>query len=235
LIGEPTERLGDMNDAPPPISRRGFWAVLASTAGVFIAISVWQLLSKASTEHTMSNAGFVVLLGMEAAMAAVWVPWLRRRGWTLGCVTAPAAPRDFLHGTALVLLSYTFYIGTFMAAAIVVPAFARDAAGRRFGGQVSWGFVLAVSVLNPVFEEFLYLGFVANVLRTQGSLLAVSASTVVRILVHLYQGPLALISNLPIGLLLGAYYAQTRRIWPAVVAHAIMDLLAFSALAHALS
>ena len=87
-------------------------------------------------------------------------------------------------------------------------------------------------MLTDPAEEFLSLGFVPNALREEGVAVAFSASVIVRVLVHLYQGPLGIISNVPFGAVLAAYYLATGRIWPAVLAHSAMDLIALTRFAH---
>ena len=44
-------------------------------------------------------------------------------------------------------------------------------------------------------------------------------------LVHAYQGPMAVIGILPLGLVFTYYFARSRRLWPAVVAHMIFDTI----------
>jgi membrane protease YdiL (CAAX protease family) len=51
-----------------------------------------------------------------------------------------------------------------------------------------------------------------------------------RVLVHLYQGRLALIAILPLGVVFTWYYVRTKRLWPVVVAHVVVDALALSSL-----
>ena len=83
-----------------------------------------------------------------------------------------------------------------------------------------------VLLVNPLAEELLYLGFVATALCPRSKVLAASVSVVVRLSVHLYQGPLALVSIPPSGYLFGSYYLDQRRIWPVVIAHGLLDLVA---------
>jgi membrane protease YdiL (CAAX protease family) len=56
-------------------------------------------------------------------------------------------------------------------------------------------------------------------------------SAALRLLAHGYQGPLALVTVLPVGILFTLYYARTWRIWPVIVAHAFQDTLALTMLA----
>ena len=47
-----------------------------------------------------------------------------------------------------------------------------------------------------------------------------------RLAIHLYQGAIGVVSVLPIGILFAVYYLRTGKLWPVVVAHAAMDLVA---------
>jgi membrane protease YdiL (CAAX protease family) len=84
-----------------------------------------------------------------------------------------------------------------------------------------------------VFEELLWLGLGLAAFRRLGIVPAAAVSVGLRLLAHAYQGPLALVTVLPIGVLFTAYYIRTRRLWPIVVAHAFQDTLALSLLARA--
>ena len=64
-------------------------------------------------------------------------------------------------------------------------------------------------------------------MSAQGAALDITASTLLRFLYHLYQGPLASISILPLGLLFGAVFWRWRSVWPLIVAHTIANLLSF--------
>jgi membrane protease YdiL (CAAX protease family) len=214
----------------PELSPQLFWVVVSSTAGLFIAFSLVRLLLEKRTENVMTDWRLLGVLSLESIMALFWVPYLARRGWTMRHVTHRAAPRDLVVGAGLAVAAYLAYWLLFTTAAAAIPDYARTASDMRIGGSVSPWVVLLVSVANLVAEEFLYLGFVANALRKQGLGIALSASVVARVLVHLYQGPMALLASLPIGVTLAAYYLVSSRIWPAVVAHGIMDLIALSRL-----
>jgi membrane protease YdiL (CAAX protease family) len=145
-------------------------------------------------------------------------------------VSHPGATHDILVGASIALYAYLAYWLAFMLVAVIAPQYARAASGIYIGGSISPGVAILASVANPVAEEFLYLGFVANALRKEGVGVALSVSVLLRVLVHLYQGPLAFVTNIPVGAVLAIYYLQTRRIWPAVVAHGFLDLVALSQL-----
>lgn len=52
-------------------------------------------------------------------------------------------------------------------------------------------------------------------------------SALIRGTYHLYQGFGGGIGNVAMGLILGVVYARTRRVMPLVVAHTILDVVAF--------
>ena len=55
------------------------------------------------------------------------------------------------------------------------------------------------------------------------------ASAVVRASYHLYQGFGPFIGNVLMGLLFGWFYTRTRRVMPLVIAHFLLDAVAFLA------
>lgn len=57
---------------------------------------------------------------------------------------------------------------------------------------------------------------------------AVNVSAVIRLSYHLYQGVVGVLAVVPLGLLFGIWFARTRRLWPLIVAHAILDFVAFA-------
>ena len=87
--------------------------------------------------------------------------------------------------------------------------------------------MLAISLVNPLYEELLVSGYVMTAVQERGGTsLAINLSLAVRLLYHLYQGPQAAISIIPIGLSFAFYYAWSGRLWPLVVAHAGLDFFA---------
>jgi membrane protease YdiL (CAAX protease family) len=86
--------------------------------------------------------------------------------------------------------------------------------------------VIAVGLINPLFEEVFVCGYVMTALHRKESLwLALNVSVAIRLLYHLYQGPLGVLSINPFGLVAGFWYARTGRLWPVIVAHSIIDVV----------
>ncbi len=89
--------------------------------------------------------------------------------------------------------------------------------------------VLALSIINPLFEELIVLGYVVQSMRQRfGLTTAINVSVAIRLLYHLYQGPLAVIPIALFGVLVTIVYVRLGRLWPVVVAHAVLDFAGLS-------
>jgi len=131
--------------------------------------------------------------------------------------------------------------GVGLVAAIGIPGLALYAGGRALGlfvavdpgglGQYWW--TLPVLVLSAaraaVQEEFVVLGYLFARLRQLGwgTWPIIVATSVLRASYHLYQGPGAFVGNLLMGLLFGFLFARSRRLLPFLVAHFLIDAVAF--------
>jgi membrane protease YdiL (CAAX protease family) len=80
-------------------------------------------------------------------------------------------------------------------------------------------------VVNGFFEEIFVAGYVITALTQVRSMwLAINVSTVIRLLYHLYQGPLGVLYVVPLGLVSGYVFARTRQLWPLILAHILIDI-----------
>jgi membrane protease YdiL (CAAX protease family) len=90
--------------------------------------------------------------------------------------------------------------------------------------------VLVLSALqNAVLEEVLVAGYLLHRLRQLGwgDGRALVLSAVLRGSYHLYQGLGGFAGNLVMGLVFGRLYQRWGRVGPLVVAHTLMDTVAF--------
>lgn len=89
--------------------------------------------------------------------------------------------------------------------------------------------LIAAAAGNAWAEEVLVVGYLISRLRQLGfrenSSLLVAA--VLRGSYHLYQGFGGFVGNLIMGLVFGRVWQRTNRIWPLVVAHTLLDVVAF--------
>lgn len=91
--------------------------------------------------------------------------------------------------------------------------------------NVSLPAVLLVSVVNGAYEEVFLLGYLMRGLRRYGASTVLGITLLVRLLYHMYQGPLGALSVLVFGAVLGLYYQRTGRLFPVVAAHVIADAI----------
>lgn len=89
--------------------------------------------------------------------------------------------------------------------------------------------LILAAFANGFAEEVVVVGYLITRLRQLGltQSKAVLASSVLRGVYHLYQGFGAGLGNVVMGLIFGRYYQRTTRLWPLVIAHALIDVVAF--------
>lgn len=131
--------------------------------------------------------------------------------------------------------------GLGLAALIGIPGLGLYYAGRALGvtatvvpaalGEHWWTVpVLILSALqNALVEEIIVVGYLFTRLRELGwrvpAVLATSA--VLRGSYHLYQGFGPFVANAIMGVIFGLFYLRTKRVAPLVVAHTLLDVVAF--------
>ncbi|SDP39441.1 Membrane protease YdiL, CAAX protease family [Pedococcus dokdonensis] len=131
--------------------------------------------------------------------------------------------------------------GLALAAAVGLPGLGLYAAARALGLNTTiaaanltdtW-WTIPVLVLaaaqNAVLEEVVMIGYLyTRWLRAGWSLPAVVVvSALIRGSYHLYQGFGGFVGNVVMGLLFGWVYTRTKRVGPLVVAHTLLDVVAF--------
>ncbi|MFM7718769.1 MAG: CPBP family intramembrane glutamic endopeptidase [Actinomycetota bacterium] len=86
--------------------------------------------------------------------------------------------------------------------------------------------LLMTAVRAALLEEIVAVGYLVTRLRQAGraEVVAVGASALLRAAYHLYQGWGGFLGNLVLGAVFGAFFVRTRRTWPLVVAHALIDV-----------
>ena len=91
--------------------------------------------------------------------------------------------------------------------------------------------LVASAVANALAEELLVVGYLITRLRQLGSGegASVLASAVLRGSYHLYQGFGGFVGNLVMGLIFGRFWQQTTRLYPLIIAHTLIDIIAFTA------
>ncbi|MFZ2990482.1 CPBP family intramembrane glutamic endopeptidase, partial [Ideonella sp.] len=81
------------------------------------------------------------------------------------------------------------------------------------------------AMVNGAFEEIFLLGVLVRGLRAYGLSVAIGVPLLVRVLYHLYQGPLGAVWILAFGLTFTLVYLRTQQLWPLVLAHILWDIV----------
>jgi membrane protease YdiL (CAAX protease family) len=211
--------------ALPAWAELGF--VILAAFGFFIFSSVVSLFMTGRPVRTADNLKFIVLY--ELAGLVLLLPFLHVRGWTLERLGLGSLNfRDGLVAVGLGAVAFVAYAGVFTAAAIAAPDMMKAVAEgpALMTGRVRLLDLALVCLVNPFFEEVFVSGYVIAALdprRTAWT--GINVSVAIRLLCHLYQGPVGVLSIVPIGLVFAGWYARTGRLWPLVMAHALFDFL----------
>ena len=68
--------------------------------------------------------------------------------------------------------------------------------------------IVLVSTVNPIFEETLVCGYIVTALGSRRkSWMGIGVSAAIRLLYHLYQGPMGIIGMAPLALAFAWWYA----------------------------
>ena len=169
---------------------------------------------------------------VQLLLSATLGVWLWRLGWRPHrTATRPFDWADLLRGLVLWVAAFAAVVGWALVVRTLLPDLYVAAGEIRFTGRPHLAVVVSYSLFNAVFEELLWLGLGFAAFRRLGLVWAGAFSIALRIMIHAYQGPLAVITIVPMAVLFTAYYIRTRRLWPIVAAHAFQDLLSLGALA----
>lgn len=87
--------------------------------------------------------------------------------------------------------------------------------------------IILFAMVNGSFEEIFLLGVLLRGLRGHGVSVAVGVSLLVRVLYHLYQGPMGAVWILAFGLTFSFFYIRSKQLWPPVLAHILWDIVPF--------
>ncbi len=214
---------------PPGVE---FLIVLVWAFGMPIFSSIVAILGAgAESAVAFNDEALLSILIFEIVQTAFLVWFLRIRGWTLEKLGLRITARGTVWGLGLLVVTYVVTIGAQALAQIVLPidhALALEQYPTAARG-LSMQLVFLTSTVNGIFEEVFVAGYIITVLKERrGEWIAINVSTVVRMLYHLYQGPIGIITIVPMGLLYGYTYVRTRQLWPLIVAHVLVDIIGLS-------
>ena len=204
-------------------------SLLASA--VFAILTLFEFPVEGARVASVSQSTMLArqVLGSLFGLAPVWlVVYLVRRSGegvrALG-LRADRVRDDVVHGIALFAVVGLAGIGVYLAAV--------ELGVNRFVVPVPplghW-WTVPVLVLNAIeaalLEEVVVVAYLVTRLRQLGltESASVGASALLRGTYHLYQGWGGFLGNLAMGALFGTVFSRTRRVWPIVIAHLLLDV-----------
>lgn len=207
-----------------------FLVVITWAFGLPIFASILSIggTDPATARAYFDNSGLAGTLILELVQSLFLVWFLRIRGWTLEKLGLNVTLRGTIYGVVLLIVTYGLLIGIQLLAGVVLPIDMQAAMDRypQAAPDLSMSLVFMVSVVNGIFEEVFVAGYVITALApVRGLWAAINVSTGLRLLYHLYQGPIGILSIVPLGLLFGYVYSRTRMLWPLIFAHILIDII----------
>ncbi len=210
------------------------FVVLSLSLLASAAFAILSLLEAPLRGRTVFSADQSVLLarqllGLAFGLAPVWlVLYLVRRdgGGPAEIGLVWDRPReDVLRGLALFVVVALGGIGIYLAAValgvnrFVVPV-------PPLGHWWTVPVLIITAAEAALLEEIVAVGYLITRLRQVGltAVAAIGASALLRGSYHLYQGWGGFLGNLAMGALFGVIFVRTRRLWPIVIAHFLLDV-----------
>jgi len=210
-----------------------FILILIIALGDFI-VSAFKWLTLESTGEkimTYTNDDVINLIMYETIVLVIIVLILKWQRWSLKELGLTFSIEKITAGLILFVSNYILYLLLYMALADFILSFESEIASSAtisFSASLNILPLTLFSIFNPIFEEFILAGYIISAMRNRfGMLTCVSVSVIFRLSFHVYQGPIILLSILPMGIIYAVYFWHKKSILPLIVGHGLMDSLSF--------
>jgi membrane protease YdiL (CAAX protease family) len=199
--------------------------VVAICFGTSIYISIASFSSgEAFTKIVFDDNRIIRTLIFELVLTIICLAFLWLRNYKIGeRLKFEPSLKATLGGIGLFFATYLIYLILIVLIFAIVGE--RNIPVAEYIIAVSLPLIIAVSLINPLFEETFVMGYIFDKLEPCGVGWAITASVLIRISYHLYQGWVGIISLFVIGLLFALVYSRYRNLWAFYLAHALMDFV----------
>jgi len=188
--------------------------------GLFVLWSLEAVLS-GFPPATFTDAGNWWMVGVELVLGAAALLYLRARRFDI----ASLYPQPTLAGTGVGLLLFVAcWIAGALSTALLGASGQDDVIDFSFE-QTTLVSRIGLALVNGSFEEVFLLGVLVRGLRGHGLSMALGVPLLVRVLYHLYQGPLGVVWVASFGVVLSLAYVRRQDLWPPVLAHILWDIV----------
>ncbi len=200
-----------------------------------VAYSAMALRDAAGWSTYVIDESAMLLRSLQVAVPTLWIMARSGEDWATFGLRKPR----FLPDLGLGILLWGLALVAMRSMWLLVPALAEDwgPGGQKgvLNGPLSaprWALVALMEVANSFSEELVMRGYLIPRFEemARSRTVAVVASALLWAGYHSYQGFPAMLDIALFGLIMGAFFVVTRRLWPLVVGHTIWNLveLAFS-------
>jgi uncharacterized protein len=200
-------------------------AVIGICFGYLIVTSTMVVVS-GQRSYDFTTARLAFGLAFEVAATVLVATLLHRRGWRMGDFGFHVSGRATLAGVLLYAVSTIAYVLVYCA--LWAAGLMEDWRTLSMYEAAAPSLLLLFLLVNSCFEEVFVTGYIVEAWQSSSASMAISVSAVVRLLYHTYQGPIALASVLPMGLIFAYAYYRWRNLWVLIVAHTVMNLAYFA-------
>lgn len=233
-----------------PTQRRALWIELAVVGALTFGMSALAALLSLVEAQLTGGIGQTTVALNPSRSDIGWIDFARQ-ALSVARLTAMAALACYLLWRSGIRLStvgvtrrpghHDVPVGIGLAALIGLPGLGLVFLAHLLGLNAAlvpsdtsgpWWQVpmlILVAMANAVAEEVVVVAYFLVRLRQLGlrDARALAASAVLRGAYHLYQGIGGGLGNVVMGLVFGRWYQRTGRVWPLVIAHALIDVVAF--------
>ena len=200
--------------------------IYSSTRGFFIVTSTFDH----SWTYNFTSLGQYSLVIYELFALLMIGYLLKAREWSLKDFNLDFTLRLIWIG--LLLMFAGNMIGGICYKLFTLANVVDDAAAKhvQFGLKADWFSIVLIIVINSVYEEVLFIGYLFKRLEKYSPVWIIGFSLLLRASIHTYQGTIMLFSIVPLGLVFGYYYYRYRKLWPLIIAHGLINIMAYSAM-----
>jgi len=205
-----------------------FILVIAIAFGYSIFESISRITFTHTSIYSIDNSKALVIIWLNLVALAILYYVLKLRGWKITDFNFSLSRYTLSQGILLLIAYYGLFLFIF---AIFKTWFDSDTiTSVRFVANISLPLIIIFSIVNSIYEEVIVVGYVVKRLEKENSLFyVISISSAIRLTYHLYQGPMAAISILPLGLLFAYFYCRWKSITPLIISHSILDIIGLNA------
>lgn len=202
--------------------------VTAICFGLFIYWSLQAVAAGFPSGAGFSDSYLINIALTECVLTFLAMMVLRWQAYPLKSLLAAPNWRD--SGTGCLLLVVAYLAWAFVCQFFNAGHYMREPMEKMaLQSHPTMTGVLLMSIINGWYEETFLLAYLMTAVDKLGASTAIGISVLVRLLYHLYQGPVGAVSILVFGVIFTAYYWRSRKLWPVVFAHMLADFIGLSA------